>query len=209
MAGRFPAYIRRNMKQERPPLRGWTSGTCATAAAAVFLGSIFPDPVEVTLPRGVSTALGLAESTRGDIDLGDFVGGMLKFLRAHPLPRVSLAGGVSKIMKLARGRIDLYSRRGEGDLAALAGLAGPHGASDMSQARIAAAKTVAEAFACADLSLGDVAARNAWQVATQVLRPAPIELEIKLFDRGGVLIGCAGMARVGEDHRAPRDRKRR
>jgi cobalt-precorrin-5B (C1)-methyltransferase len=35
------------------------------------------------------------------IDMSDFVGGMLKYLRARPVPGVSVAGGVAKIAKLA------------------------------------------------------------------------------------------------------------
>jgi cobalt-precorrin-5B (C1)-methyltransferase len=70
MAGRHPAYICRNVNQERSLDRGWTTGTCATAAAkaaaAALLGGIFPDPVEITLPSGVRAAFALAESTRGD-----------------------------------------------------------------------------------------------------------------------------------------------
>ena len=55
--------------QDRPLRRGWTTGTCATAAAkaayAALVTGAFPDPVEVTLPRGgrVSFALAL---TRAD-----------------------------------------------------------------------------------------------------------------------------------------------
>ena len=45
-------------RQERTVARGWTTGTCAAAAAkAAFTALItgeFPDPVEVTLPRGAS-----------------------------------------------------------------------------------------------------------------------------------------------------------
>jgi len=57
------------------------------------------------------------------IDMGDFVGGMLKYLRRHPLPRVTIAGGVAKMTKLAQGLTDLHSRRGEVDFATLAGFA--------------------------------------------------------------------------------------
>src|ERR1700759_2838292 len=50
--------------------RGWTTGTCATAAArAAFEGLItghFPDPVSVTLPRGGTPAFALAMHERGD-----------------------------------------------------------------------------------------------------------------------------------------------
>src|SRR5205807_396989 len=41
------------------------------------------------------------------IDMGDFVGGMLKYLRRHPVPRVTIAGGIGKMTKLAQGLLDL------------------------------------------------------------------------------------------------------
>ena len=48
--------------------------------------------------------------------MGDFVGGMLKYLRRHPVPRVTVAGGMAKMTKLGQGLLDLHSRRGEVDL---------------------------------------------------------------------------------------------
>ena len=53
--------------------------------------------------------------------MGDFVGGMLKYLRRHPVPRVTVAGGMAKMTKLGQGLLDLHSRRGEVDLRWLAG----------------------------------------------------------------------------------------
>ena len=50
------------------------------------------------------------------IDMGDFVGGMLKYLRRHPVPWVTVAGGMAKMTKLGQGLLDLHSRRGEVDL---------------------------------------------------------------------------------------------
>src|SRR3974390_2796068 len=51
-------------KQVSPLRRGWTTGACATAAAkaayAALLTGEFPDPVEVTLPRGERPAFALA-----------------------------------------------------------------------------------------------------------------------------------------------------
>src|SRR4029453_18422334 len=49
------------------------------------------------------------------IDMGDFVGGMLKYLRRHSLPRVTIAGGFAKIAKLAAGAGDLHSGRSQVD----------------------------------------------------------------------------------------------
>ena len=63
------------------------------------------------------------------IDMGDFVGGMLKYLRIHPVPRVTIAGGVAKITKLAQGLTDLHSKRGVVDRALLATLAQAAGGS--------------------------------------------------------------------------------
>ncbi len=57
------------------------------------------------------------------IEMGDFAGGMLKYLRAHPVPRVTVAGGVAKMTKLGQGRLDLHSKRGGADLPGLAALA--------------------------------------------------------------------------------------
>jgi len=125
------------------------------------------------------------------IDMGDFVGGMLKYLRAHPVPRVTVAGGVAKMTKLAQGLLDLHSARGRADMAGLAVLSGA--APDIA-ARIAAANTVLEAFTIANsagLRLGDAVARAAWQTAARVLDGAAV-LDVAVFDREGHLLGHHG-----------------
>ena len=45
------------------------------------------------------------------LDMGDFAGGTFKYLRRHPVPRVTLAGGFAKLAKLAQGHLDLHSSR--------------------------------------------------------------------------------------------------
>ncbi|MFO1097454.1 MAG: cobalt-precorrin-5B (C(1))-methyltransferase [Xanthobacteraceae bacterium] len=128
------------------------------------------------------------------IDMGDFVGGMLKYVRAHPLPRVTIAGGVAKMTKLAQGLLDLHSKRGAVDLVTLATLAESAGASDALRARILAANTAAEAFAHAQaegIALGDAVARAAQQTALRVVAGTDIAVEMVLFDRGGSLAGHA------------------
>src|ERR1700722_3467944 len=64
---------------DRPLRRGWTTGACAAAAAkaafAALLTGEFPDPVEVTLPRGERVAFALALSRR---DAGSASAGVVK-----------------------------------------------------------------------------------------------------------------------------------
>ena len=64
------------------------------------------------------------------LDMGDFVGGTLKYLRTHPVPRVTIAGGIAKITKLAQGMLDLHSARGRVELGALAEVARACGGSE-------------------------------------------------------------------------------
>src|SRR5215470_7800297 len=52
--------------------------------------------------------------------MGDFVGALLKYLRVYPVPRLTLAGGLGKLVKLAQGHLDLHSARSQLDGAALA-----------------------------------------------------------------------------------------
>jgi len=120
------------------------------------------------------------------IEMGDFVGGMLKYLRRHPLPRVTIAGGVAKITKLAQGRLDLHSKRHAVDRAALAALA------PALTAPIMEANTIAEILTLAQTSgidLGTTIADAAWHTAATVLAGTGTTLDIVIFDREGRLAG--------------------
>jgi cobalt-precorrin-5B (C1)-methyltransferase len=130
------------------------------------------------------------------IDMGDFVGGMLKYLRRHPVPRVTIAGGVAKMTKLAQGLTDLHSKRGVVDHGLLASFAQAAGGSAELCARIMTANTAAEAFALArseGIALGDEVARAARGTAERVVagRGVAIAIEIALFDRDQALVGRA------------------
>ena len=131
------------------------------------------------------------------IDMGDFVGGMLKYVRAHPLPRVTIAGGVGKMSKLAQGLTDLHSKRGAVDHALLAQFAQAAGGSAELGARIVAANNAAEVFALAQaegVALGDEVARAARATAERIVAGRDIAIEIVVFDRDGVLVGRAPFA---------------
>jgi cobalt-precorrin-5B (C1)-methyltransferase len=132
----------------------------------------------------VQTLYGLPEVAL--IEMGDFVGGMLKYLRSHPVERVTVAGGVGKMTKLAQGRLDLHSRRGGVDFAALAQLAAASGAAPEAVAAVAQANTAAEALTHAPLA-GAVAAA-AWTICARVLNGRAIAVDIAVFDPAGRLL---------------------
>ncbi len=128
------------------------------------------------------------------IDMGDFVGGMLKYLRAHPVGRVTVAGGPAKLGKLAQGRMDLHSHRGSIDLAGLAALASARGGDASLAGRIESANTAALAFAeaeAAGIDLPGVVCAAARGVAAEVAGPA-IALDVLMVGRDGRVIGHAG-----------------
>jgi cobalt-precorrin-5B (C1)-methyltransferase len=128
------------------------------------------------------------------IDMGDFVGGMLKYLRSHPVARVTIAGGVAKMTKLAQGLTDLHSKRGTVDTVFLARLAQVAGGSAELGARILKANTAAEIFARTQaerIALGDAVARAAQAAAERVVAGRQIAIEVILFDRQGALVGRA------------------
>lgn len=131
------------------------------------------------------------------IDMGDFVGGMLKYVRAHPVPNVTIAGGVAKMTKLAQGLLDLHSSRGSADLDGLAAVAVEAGADAALEARIKGANTVAEAFIEANkagIAIGDAVASAAWRTAAAVFDNPDIAVEILVFNREGELMGHAPFA---------------
>jgi cobalt-precorrin-5B (C1)-methyltransferase len=143
-----------------------------------------------TSEAAVRALLGLEEAAL--IDMGDFVGGMLKYLRRHPVARVGIAGGPAKMAKLAQGLLDLHSRSGALDLAFLADLAGAEG--DTASA-MRAANSGLHAYEIAREAGIDLAARvaeRARQVAEKAVVGAPIAIECFVFDRAGLLLARSG-----------------
>ncbi|MEI9985957.1 MAG: cobalt-precorrin-5B (C(1))-methyltransferase [Aliidongia sp.] len=79
-----------------------------------------------TSEAAVQQLYGLSEQAL--LDMGDFVGGTLKYLKAHPVAKLTLAGGFAKIAKLAAGHLDLHSSRSQVETGILARLLGDLGA---------------------------------------------------------------------------------
>nr|WP_286198638.1 cobalt-precorrin-5B (C(1))-methyltransferase [Mesorhizobium sp. BR1-1-16] len=129
------------------------------------------------------------------LEMGDFVGGMLKYLKAHPVDRVTIAGGIGKMAKLGQGLLDLHSKRGSVDLDHLAQLAVNVGGSTALADRIKTANVAAEAFTLATgegVDLGKAIAEAALTTAAKAVAGAPIQLDVVVFDRQGRLVGRAG-----------------
>ncbi|HEX2580902.1 MAG TPA: cobalt-precorrin-5B (C(1))-methyltransferase [Dongiaceae bacterium] len=143
-----------------------------------------------TSEAALRTLTGLDEEHM--IDMGDFAGGMLKYLRAHPLPRVSIALGFGKGSKLACGAPDLHSARSQVDFDQLSRWAREAGAADETVAAIAHAHTALEALERAGgIPLGNVVARHAATFAQDLAGPQT-SVDILLFDRQGHLVGKHG-----------------
>ena len=118
------------------------------------------------------------------IDMGDFAGGMLKYLRRHPVPRVTLGGGLAKIAKFAQGALDLHSGRSELDMEALAVLAG--------DPRVAEAPTALAALGLCGPQLAQRVAEEAQRRLGAMLEGAAIVTDVVVVDRAGAVIGLAG-----------------
>ena len=157
--------------------------------------------IDVCRAEGINHVLGATGSTSETaanaiygfdeaamLDMGDFAGGLLKYLRAHPIPKLTLAGGFGKFVKLANGALDLHSGRSQVDLDWLADQAMICGLNQSLKKPIQDANTAMEALEL----LGDSSATLCQHLATlaqnnalAVLREAPISVEVMIFDRAG------------------------
>ncbi|MGD9527623.1 cobalt-precorrin-5B (C(1))-methyltransferase [Pseudonocardia sp.] len=129
------------------------------------------------------------------LDMGDFAGAVLKYLRRHPVPRLTIGGGIGKLVKLGDGHLDLHSGRSQVDLAALARVVAAAGGGARLAAEITRANTALDALCiCREhgFDLGTLAARRACATALDVLRGAPVEVDVVVIDRAGVIVGRVG-----------------
>jgi len=125
------------------------------------------------------------------LDMGDFAGGVLKYLRRHPVPRLSIAGGFAKMTKLAQGHMDLHSGRSSVDFRWLAEQMRELGAAAnlMEQTKTAnTAMQVLELARQAGLPLAEFIARKAQQKAVEIAGDGT-EIEVLIYDRQGQLVG--------------------
>src|SRR5438067_1957671 len=145
-----------------------------------------------TSERAVQRLYDLPEAAL--IDMGDFVGGTLKYLSRHPVPRLTLAGGFAKMAKLAQGHLDLHSSRSRLDAAALADMLAGRGADP---ATVAAASEADSAGAILELAgerraaLAEAVGWQAREVALATLSGATA-VEVAIVGRNGEFLGRVG-----------------
>ena len=125
------------------------------------------------------------------IEMGDFVGAVLKHLKKKSIPKVSIVGGFGKISKLAAGNLDLHSRKSTIDLNFLAELSG---AKPYLKERIIQCNTSIEALQLCNrhgIDLGNLVCKKALEVAKAYV-PQSVTLEVWAIDRDNQKIGFSG-----------------
>ena len=146
-----------------------------------------------TSEMAVQKLHGLSETAL--IDMGDFVGGMLKYARRHPVPRITIAGGFAKMTKLGQGLLDLHSKAGSVDTVWLSELLrnaeAPADLIELCRDANTALLVLREAEK-RGIPIGQFVAKAAWKTAAQVLDGSPIALDVAVFDRDGHIVGRWG-----------------
>ncbi len=180
-----------------------TTGIVHPFSCAAWIHSIHRG-VDVARAEGLTRIAGSTGSTSEDtvqklydlptsalIDMGDFVGGLLKYVRAHPVPNITIAGGFAKLTKLAQGAMDLHSSRSQVDFEFLSKIAHDNSLNQSLIDQIRNANTAQEALELSQQSGFDLAmpiAKMAHAQALEILRAAPVSVEILVTDRKGEII---------------------
>ena len=119
------------------------------------------------------------------LDMGDFVGGLLKYVRRHPVARVTIAGGFAKLVKLAQGAMDLHSGRSQVDFEMLAGLLPEQ------RDAVLAANTANEVLGLGGPPLAAAIATLARARAQELVRDGA-RIDVLVVDRGGTIVAESG-----------------
>ena len=118
------------------------------------------------------------------LDMGDFAGGMLKYLAKHPVPRVTVGGGIGKMTKLAQGARDLHSGRSQVDFRGLAEVLGNE--------NVAYMNTALQVFENTGESYAEWVAQAALEQVRGML-PEGVRADTVVTDRQGGILARAGV----------------
>lgn len=171
-----------------------TTGIVHPFSCAAWIASIHRG-IDVARAMGLSHVAGCTGSTSEDavrahfalpleamLDMGDFAGGLLKYVRANPVPRVSIGGGFGKMVKLAQGAMDLHSGRSQVDFAWLADRSPAH-----LRVEILAANTAQQVLEMVGVGLAETIAAEALQHVKRVLDGGAVA-DVLVVDRAGKII---------------------
>ena len=126
------------------------------------------------------------------LDMGDFVGGLLKYFRKNPLPKLTIGGGFGKLTKLSQGKLDLHSRRSQVDFTKLAEQLKKLGATSELCKHATEANTANEVLKIAQkesIPIAENIAEKARSVVIKTLGNTETELNILVIDGQGELAG--------------------
>ena len=118
------------------------------------------------------------------LDMGDFVGGMVKYLRRHPVDRLTVGGGIGKMVKLAQGAMDLHSGRSQVDFVALSVA--------LNDERMQSMNTALQAYEVIGKSMANWVATAALARLNAELR-GQIQVDVVVIDRAGQILARAGV----------------
>ncbi len=138
-----------------------------------------------TSEKVVQELYGLADHAM--LDMGDFVGGLLKYLQKNPVARITIGGGIGKMTKLAQGARDLHSKRSQVDFMALGQMAQAAGLPDVSDAN-----TALEALERAGPELARLVAQQSCDQVCEMLSGTDVAVDTVVIDRAGTIMGRAG-----------------
>jgi cobalt-precorrin-5B (C1)-methyltransferase len=175
-----------------------TTGIVHPFSCAAWIASIHRG-VDVARAMGLTHIAGCTGSTSEDavrahfnlpleamMDMGDFAGGLLKYVREHPVARVTIGGGFGKITKLAQGAMDLHSGRSQVDFEWLAKFA-PRNLHE----EVKSANTAQQVLDVMGENLASQVAREAKQQVEKILRGVPIVADVMIVDRAGKIVAHA------------------
>ena len=134
-----------------------------------------------TSEKAVQGLLGLPDHAM--MDMGDFAGGLLKYLRRHPVDRVTIGGGIGKMTKLAQGAMDLHSGRSQVNFDILAQWLG--------RPEVSAMNTALEVFENVGDSFAALVAERARAFARTVSGEA-CAIDTVVIDRSGRILARSG-----------------
>jgi cobalt-precorrin-5B (C1)-methyltransferase len=175
-----------------------TTGIVHPFSCAAWIASIHRG-IDVARAMGLTHIAGCTGSTSEDavrayfnlpleamMDMGDFAGGLLKYVRENPVARVTIGGGFGKITKLAQGAMDLHSGRSQVDFEWLAKFA-----PEKLREEVKAANTAQQVLEMLGPDLAQQVANEAKEQVVRVLRGSPVAADIMIVDRGGKIIAHA------------------